>query len=91
MMADIINGITVIDATYMNNKLYCSYRRKLAVPLGSEDYMFDLRTNNSYPMWAAGPLNPQGMIAQHDIRIKPPMILDVRFQPTEVRSFFQDE
>ena len=88
MMADIINGTTVIDKTYMNNKLYCSYRRKLAVPLGSEDYMFDLRTNNSYPIWAAGQLNQQGMIAQHNIRIAPPMILDVRFQAQVLNYLF---
>ena len=91
MMTDIINGTTVINTSYMNNKLYCSYRRKLTVPSGSGDYMFDLTTNNSYPMWAAGPLNVQGGIRQHTIRIMPPMILDVRFQPnaTEVRSFFK--
>ena len=90
MMADIMNGTTVTNMSYMSNKLYCSYRRKLAVPSGSGDYMFDL-TTNSYPMWAAGPLNAQGGIARHDIRIAPPMILDVRFQPniTEVRSFFK--
>ena len=81
MMADIMNGTTVINSLYMNGKLYCSYRRKLAVPSGSENYMTDLRTNNSYPMWAAGPLNEQGMIRQHTVRITPPMKLDIRFQP----------
>ena len=80
-MADIMNGTTVTNRLYMNNKLYCSYRRKLAVPSGSEDYMTDLRTDSSYPMWAAGPLNGQGMIQQHTVRIAPPVKLDIRFQP----------
>ena len=89
MMADIMNGTVVTKKLYVGNKLYCSYRRKLAVPSGSGDYMFDLTTDNNYPMWAAGPLNMQGGIRQHDIRITPLVKLDVRFQPNTsgVRSF----
>ena len=93
MMADIMNGTTVTNMLYMNNKLYCSYRRKLTVPSGSGDYMLDLTTNNNYPMWGAGPLNGQGGIGKHTRRTNPPITLDVRFQPTtpKVRIFFKDE
>ena len=77
-MVDVVNGTNVTNTTIMDNKLYCSYRRKLTVPSGSEDYMLDLTTNR-YTMWAAGPNGTNGMIAQHDVFSQNPIIRDIRF------------
>lgn len=77
-MKDVVNGTTVTNTTYMNSKLYCSYRRKLTVPPGSENYMLDLTTDR-IPMWAAGPNDSPGVIAVHDLRSMNPQIMDIRF------------
>ena len=77
-MVDVVAGTNVTNTTYMNGKLYCSYRRKLTVPSGSEDYMLDL-TIDRYPMWAAGPNASPGMIAKHNVIGKNSEITDIRF------------
>ena len=86
MMKDaaMVDGTNVTNSMYMNGKLYCSYRRKLTVPSGSEDYMLDLTTNR-IPMWAAGPnsMETPGLIIKHpdDQRSDNPQVMDIRFQP----------
>ena len=77
-MKDVVAGTNVTNTTYMNNALYCSYRRKLTVPSGSENYMLDLTTDR-YPMWAAGPNASPGVIRVHDLRSMNPEIMDIRF------------
>ena len=77
-MKDLVTGTNATNTTYMNNKLYCSYRRKLTVPSGSENYMLDLSTN-SYPMWATGPNLSPGLIDMHDRRSLNPELRDRRF------------
>ena len=79
-MKDLVTGTNLTNTTYMNSKLYCSYRRKLTVPSGSEDYMLDLTTDR-YPMWAAGPNISPGLIRMHDVRSINPQIMDLRFAP----------
>ena len=77
-MVDVVAGTNITNTTYMNSKLYCSYRRKLIVPSGSEDYMLDLTTNR-IPMWGSGPNNLQGQIAQHSEKSQEPQVMDLRF------------
>ena len=77
-MVDVVNGTNVTNTTYIDNKLYCSYRRKLTVPSGSENYTLDL-TTNSYPMWGSGPNVSPGLIKKHDEKSPDPQIIDLRF------------
>ena len=77
-MVDVVPGTNVTNTTYMDSRLYCSYRRKLTVPSGSENYMLDLTTDR-YPMWAAGPNVSPGVIDVHNVRSMNPQIRDIRF------------
>ena len=76
-----VDGTNVIGSISMDGKLYCSYRRKLTVPSGSEEYMLDLTTNRR-PMWAAGPNSSPGMIGKHpdNRRSNNAPVMDIRFQ-----------
>lgn len=78
---EMVDGTNVTSKISMDGKLYCSYRRKLTVPQGSEEYMLDLTTNRR-PMWAAGPNPSPGMIGKHpdDRRSNNSPVMDIRFQ-----------
>ena len=77
-MVDVVPGTNVTNTTIMDSKLYCSYRRKLTVPSGSETYMLDLTTDR-YPMWGSGPNASPGMIRVHSEKSPEPKIMDLRF------------
>ena len=81
MMKDPVSGTNVTNRVSMDGKLYCSYRRKLTVPAGSEDYMLDLTTNQR-PMWAAGPASSSRMIMKHPdgLRSNNTSPLNIQFQ-----------
>ena len=75
---DMVDGINVTNKISMDGKLYCRYRRKLTVPVGSEEYMLNL-TTNTRPMWAAGPNQSPGMIQKHTLRSNNTPAIDIRF------------
>ena len=83
MMKDpaMVDGTNVTNSISMDGKLYCSYRRKLTVPPGSQEYMLNL-TTNIRPMWAAGPNQSPGMIGKHpdNLRSNNTPAIDIRFQ-----------
>ena len=86
MMKDPVSGTNVTNRVSMDGKLYCSYRRKLTVPAGSEDYMLDLTTSKR-PMWAAGQVSTSGMIMKHpdNLRSNNTPAIDIQFQ-AQVRT-----
>lgn len=88
MMKDpaMVDGTNVTNSISMDGKLYCSYRRKLTVPAGSEDYMLDLTTSKR-PMWAAGQVSTSGMIMKHpdNLRSNNTPAIDIQFQ-AQVRT-----
>lgn len=42
MYAALVKGNTIVSKSYKNNVLRCKFRRTLAVPKGSEMYMWEL-------------------------------------------------
>lgn len=53
---DVAVGTMVLYSSYTSGRLYCSFRRKLAVPTENSNYTLDL-SQNQYAIWASGDVN----------------------------------
>ena len=61
----LVNGNTLLSISNGNNRLICKYRRMVAVPSGSSDYMASLETSK-YAIWGTSNNTNSGTPAQHE-------------------------
>lgn len=77
---DVANGTMVLHSSYTSGRLYCSFRRKVAVSTENSNYTLDL-SQNQYAIWASGNVN-NGIPAFHSQYFgASPNTIDIRFEP----------
>ena len=77
---DLAVGTMLLYSSYTSGRLYCSFRRKLAVSPENSKYTLDL-SENQYAIWASGNLN-NGLPAFHlQYFGASPDTIDIRFEP----------
>lgn len=80
----LVNGKRSMGTFYINNRLICKYRRTLAVPAESKQYMRSLEAPN-YAVWGnSEAITPNGVPGRHMVqditeRFAEPMKTDLRF------------
>ena len=73
-------GTTVLYSSYTSGRLYCSFRRKLAVSPENSDYTLDL-IQNQYAIWAAAAVNNDRPEFHTTYFGASPNTIDIRFEP----------
>ena len=75
----LVAGTKLLYKSYQSNKVFCSFRRKVMTPSGSELYMHDL-SQNQHAIWAMGPLdNGDNLPGRHSFRDASREPIDIRF------------
>ena len=75
---NLIAGTKLLYKSYQSDKLFCSFRRKVMTPNGSELYMLDL-SQNQHAIWAMGPLEDDNLPGLHSFRAVSGAPIDIRF------------
>ena len=74
----LIAGTKLLYKSYQSGQLFCSFRRRVVTPSGSELYMLDL-SQNQHAIWAMGPLAKDNLPGQHPFRASSGQPIDIRF------------
>ena len=73
-------GTTVLHSSYTSGRLYCSFRRRLAVSTENSNYTLDL-SQNQYAIWAAAAVNNDIPAVHTTYFGTSPNVIDIRFEP----------
>ena len=84
----LVAGTKLLYKSYQSNKVFCSFRRKVVSPSGSELYMLDL-SQNQHAVWAMGPLNDENLPGTHTFRDASGQPIDIRFMVCKKHFDFQ--
>ena len=74
----LVAGTKLLYKSYQSNKIFCSFRRKVVSPSGSELYMLDL-SQNQHAVWAMGPLRDDNLPETHTFKAASRQPIDMRF------------
>lgn len=74
----LVAGTRLLYKSYQSGQAFCSFRRKVMTPNGSETYMLDL-TQNQHAIWAMGPLAGDNLPGEHKFRSVSGEPIDIRF------------
>ena len=74
----LITGTKLLYKSYQSGQVFCSFRRKVMTPSGSEMYMLDL-LQNQHAIWAMGPLLQDNLPGVHSFRATSGRPIDIRF------------
>ena len=74
----LITGTKLLYKSYQSGQVFCSFRRKVMTPSGSEMYMLDL-LQNQHAIWAMGPLAQDNLPGVHSFRATSGRPIDIRF------------
>ena len=74
----LIAGTKLLHKSYQSGQVFCSFRRKVMTPSGSELYMLDL-SQNQHAIWAMGPLKDDNLPGTHTFRAASGAPIDIRF------------
>ena len=77
---DVAVGTMLLYSSYTSGRLYCSFRRKLAVSTVNSNYTLDL-SQNQYAIWASGNLNNSLPAFHSQYFGASPETIDIRFEP----------
>ena len=83
----LIAGTKLLYKSYQSGQVFCSFRRKVMAPSGSEMYMLDL-SQNQHAIWAMGSLAENNMPDMHAFRSASGEPIDIRFMVCKKRVDF---
>lgn len=83
----LVAGTELLYKSYQSGQLFCSFRRKVVTPSGSELYMLDL-SQNQHAIWAMGPLAVDNLPGRHSFRSASGKPIDIRFMVCKNRIDF---
>ena len=75
---NLVAGTNLLYKSYHSDKVFCSFRRKIMTPDGSETYMLDL-SQNQHAVWAMGPLGDDNLPVLHNFKAASGGPIDIRF------------
>ena len=83
----LVAGTELLYKSYQSGQLFCSFRRKVVTPNGSDFYMLDL-SQNQHAIWAMGPLAGDNLPGRHSFRAASGEPIDIRFMVCKNRIDF---
>ena len=83
----LVAGTKLLYKSYQNGQVFCSFRRRVITPSGSEFYMLDL-SQNQHAVWAMGPLARDNLPDIHFFTAVSGEPIDIRFRVCKSRIFF---
>ena len=75
----LVAGTKLLHKSYQSGQVFCSFRRKVMTPNGSELYMLDL-SQNQHAIWGMGPLARDNLPGKHFFRAASGEPIDIRFR-----------
>ena len=83
----LIAGTKLLYKSYQSGQVFCSFRRKVMTPSGSEMYMLNL-LQNQHAVWAMGPLAEDNLPGRHTFTAASGRPIDIRFMVCKKRVDF---
>ena len=83
----LVTGTKLLYKSYQSGQVFCSFRRKVMTPSGSEMYMLNL-LQNQHAIWAMGPLAGDNLPGEHTFRAASGKPIDIRFMVCKKRVNF---